>query len=338
MTATILQRFYRLARENPDQKALGFFQNQRFHPIPWWLYKSKVKHFALGLLHLGAQPDQYLYLFPGQNPQRCFVELGAYTLGLQTLSLPPQLTSTQILELCHQFPPSFVFLSEEETRFNPLFEKYGKSILSVLLSQEGALNIQVDKTFSFRQVFNLGIQQENRYFSDYRKLRDASPLKQISPICIDLEGQVHLTPLCHGEVIDLCKRLDSEYPENGDKALFFSGELWKHLERCLGLFWPIFKGCAVWMGSDPLPLGPLLRQSKPSMAYVHPKSLEAFMNSLLEYSPGWIANYQIRSAIRHYWGKNFQSLMTPGPIPEIWNEFLKYGGIKSFNLMEKLRS
>ncbi len=338
MTPTILQRFYHLAREKPDQGALGFFQDQQFHPIPWWLYKSKVKHFALGLLHLGAQPDQYLYLFPGQNPQRCFVELGAYTLGLQTLSLPPEISNERLLQLCQRFTPSFVFLSKEDPRLNTLLEKHGKNLLAVLLSQDRNTDTQGNKTLSFRQVFNLGIQQENRYFSDYRKLREASPTKQISPISIDLQGKIHPTPLYHGEIIESCARLDTYYFANEASPIFFSGELWKHLERCLGLFWPIFKGRAMWMGTTLLPLGSPLRQSKPGIAYVYPNALQDFMNSLLEYPSGRIANYRIRSAIRHCWGKNLQYLLTPCSIPEIWKECLERGGIKSFNLIEKFQS
>ena len=89
MSLTVIQRFYDLAKQEAEAPALGLSYDGSYHPLPWWFFKSKAKHFGLGLLEWGAAPGDYFYLLPSTQATWIYADLGALTTGLIVCPLPP---------------------------------------------------------------------------------------------------------------------------------------------------------------------------------------------------------------------------------------------------------
>jgi len=254
MSLTVVQRFYELAKQEAEAPALGLEYDGQFHELPWWFVKSKAKHFGLGLLENEAREGEYFYLLPSSHPYWIYAELGALTVGLQTLALPREISKGQIEDLFRRYPPAFFFLEAKDwTKWQGSFEKI-RGLRRVLSVEDDSPFLQEGRGLvsSFRKVFNSGIRSESKHHSAYRRIRQSlEESRAMSPIRIDLLGHVDDRPLHFGEVNELCAKLSRALGPGKARRLVSAADLSVSFARVACLYWPIFSGMeSIFLASE----------------------------------------------------------------------------------------
>ncbi|MDX1386278.1 MAG: hypothetical protein R3257_01725 [bacterium] len=230
MSSTFLHRFFDLAKTDGKSNAFHFYINQEYHFIPRWLLRSKIKHFCMGIFHLGGQQGQYIYLFPFHDPEWIYAYLGALTAGLQAVPLPSQPDSQFLKDCLNRFPPSFIF--------------YGKGIPSEtkeMISKTSKQALWIGKwDLPFRQVFNLGIIHESQKHRFYRESRDRiTPETVISPLRLAPEGKWEFQPLIFSHIEKLQGALSAHLPGKKLQFILAQPNFGFTTDQLLAIFWPL---------------------------------------------------------------------------------------------------
>ena len=335
MSQTLVQRFYEVAKQAAEKTALRVEYDGRYHPLPWWFVKSKAKHFGIGLLEAGAAPGDYFYIFPSAHPAAIYAELGALTMGLQSLPLPADLPEADFARLAAQFPPSFIFLGERDPAFLqnclPKLDRLKRAV-SVAEPTSEALPLQ-----SFRKIVNSGIRHEASHYSTYRSLREGSNETQIlSPIRIDFQGRLEENPLRFGDVNEAAANLSRAAAGIKIRRLFSDVDFSRSAYRIACLYWPIILGVESALAQREGSLSTQLRLVKPEVACLSERR-EQELETLLPVTPPpgfW-------NGLRHRWDKRrfrlhsggrLHALLYSGNLEEKFREKLAFLDIRSLSL------
>lgn len=269
MSLTLLQRFYEIAKQEAEAPALGVHGHEGFQSLPWWYVKSRIKHFGLGLLEMGAKPGDYFYLLPSRHHTWIYSELGALSMGLQTLPLPPGLTAIQIDSLFAKYPPAFIYWGDGSPE-SVAWPSY-KSLKALVTKSEDPLNIEIPPAdfLTFRQVFNTGIQFESKHHAAYRRIRDAlSPEQTMSPINVEASGQVVERPLKYQHVNAAMTHLLQTFQLPKMRKLFSDVDFWWTQGRVVALYCPFFLALEAVLGTNTQALFAQLQSTAPDLIFL----------------------------------------------------------------------
>jgi hypothetical protein len=300
-----------------------------FQKLPWWFVKSKAKHFGIGLLKNGARRGEYFYLFPTSRPTWIYAELGALTVGLQTLPLPVDLSAETWEQLTRAFPPAFVFAKPEDyLRLLPRFK--GSKARVILDSDE--LNVSAkggpasgggeNKTHgpvSFRLVFNSAIISENRHHAAYREIRRSlTEATVMSPIQVTPEGAVLQRDLTYAHVNHFAANLSRACRQKKIRRLLAHGDLTVTLVRGACLYWPLSLGIPVVLSPAREDLRSQLKAARPNALYLQARDwrdLETWLSGLIPLG-GRFQRLFSRLRLRLGWGRALQVLLSTDPAPD----------------------
>ncbi len=323
MSLTVVQRFYELAKQEAEAPALGLDYDGQFHELPWWFVKSKSKHFGLGLLEQGAKEGEYFYLLPSSHPSWIYAELGALTMGLQTLPLPREISPTETEALFRRYPPAFFFLTANDwpTWQGALEKSRG---LRRIIGVEETLRLAASSptlVTSFRKVFNAGVRSESKHHTTYRRIRQSlEESRAMSPIRIDAAGRLEERPLLYGEVNELCAKLSHALGPGKARRLVSAADLSRSFARIACLYWPIFVGMESILLSAESGLAAAFRQFRPEAAYLRETQDLAAGKIFGEISgerksPGFFR----RRTLRHRLGKRLRCLVGETPFDDAFH-------------------
>lgn len=350
MSLTLLQRFYEIAKQEAEAPALGLEQDGEYLSLPWWFVKSRVKHFGLGLLEAGAQAGEYFYLFPTRHPTWIYAELGALSMGLQTLPLPADLSFEKLQELFRKYPPSFLFWGDGPAAELSL-SSY-KTLRALISKSDDPLHPEpVPRPFfTFREIFNSGIRQETKHFGAYRKIRDSlDETRVMSPITVESSGEIRETPLRYEDVNVRCSALSQACLLTKPRRVFSDVNLWWTAGRVACLYWPLFLALQSIFAIEDKSLFSQLRMSRPDILYLSERRLLQLLEEMSlkfplasdspESAPAprylkWFRRRRISRWLRRQWGGKIKVLLSAGPGPAELRSFLDSAKIRSLNLAE----
>lgn len=271
MSEHFLQSFFRRAKMQGAQIAVRILTRQGHFFIPNWQLRSKAKHFALGLLHLGFQRGERALLIPHHHPDYIFSDIGCLTAGLETLT-PSAFQSHEFLQnLLELHHPTLLYAAGPmPSAWRRVLEgwRHFKAVVGAPASWTTGKH-----HYSFRKIFNMGIVQEGKQFQAYRQIQerrrpedlmtppDAYPDSPWSPLrfqSVDLAETVLAPSLPHPKVRRVVTELDLGQVE----------------ARLLGLYWPLATAReAIWVPPG-MPPEAALRQFQPRVAGLAPATLE----------------------------------------------------------------
>ncbi len=175
MSLTLLHQFYKTSKEIPEKPFLRFKIKNSYHTLPWWLYKNKAKHFALGLLHRGFKPNDAFLICAPNSPEWIYTEMALFTLGIISVTCAERLEEENLLQLIEQSKASGILIGWPSLldRFARIHKKT-PSLKSVI-----ATDIEIKSKYpelkltTFREVFNEGVRNEEKLRPIYWETRDS---------------------------------------------------------------------------------------------------------------------------------------------------------------------
>ena len=268
MSLTVVQRFYELAKQQAEAPAMGHYFGGEYHELPWWFVKSKAKHFGLGLLEEGAQEGEYFYLVASPHPAWAYAELGALTIGLRTLPLPPEISAAKLEELFLRYPPAFFYTDRPDAA--GLREALRRRGFRRLIAKEEMDPASASpEPLSFRRIFNAGIRFESKHHAAYRRIRQGlEENREMSPLRVGAFGDLEERPLRFGEVNEVCSKLSHSLGGQRARRLLSASDLSRSFARIACLYWPIFAGIQSVFTAQEHALSPLLRDFRPEAVYL----------------------------------------------------------------------
>lgn len=332
MSLTVVQRFYELAKQQAEAPAMGHFFGGEYHELPWWFVKSKAKHFALGLLEEGAQEGEYFYLVASPHPAWSYAEMGALTVGLRTLPLPPDISGSKLDELFLRYPPAFFYTDRSEVvRSREALQ--GRGFRRLIFKEELDPSIASPEYLSFRRVFNAGIRFESKHHAAYRRIRQGlEESREMSPIRVGAFGNLEVRPLQFGEVNEVCSKLSHSLGGQRARRLLSASDLSRTFARIACLYWPIFAGIQSIFAPRDHALPPLLREFRPEAAYLSGSWLRELSSEWLELTKegGKLGNwrgYWKRRHLRSQFGGRVRALFFEEAPSSFWENVVATLGL-----------
>ncbi len=345
MSLTLVQRFYELAKQSSEAPALIVGVDAKPQELPWWFVKSKTKHFGLGLTHEGARPGDYFYLFPSGRPNWIYAELGALTMGLQTMILPPHTPPSALERLFRRFPPAYWMASPEQARallpaLRPL-KSFKRLILDSDQLKASHLEGMPTAPLTFRGVFNSGIIHEARHHGAYRECRRSLQEDRIiSPIQVMPDGTLEEKPWTYAHLNQLSSHLSHQCRQKKVRRCFAGGDMSVTLVRAASLYWPLGLGIPTVFPLGSEDFAPQIRASQASAALLGESGIRELTSWAMELTrkispansapspqkPGFWQGRRVKWMLRKELGKNFQVLLALGALPDPLARALEISG------------
>ena len=332
---TLIQRFYEIAKIQAEAKALRFAVDGHPHDLPWWYYKSKVKHFALGLIDKGAKSDQYFYLLGPAYPEWVFANLAALSLGLRFIALPTD-RSGLLPTLLKKHPPSFCFLSHET--YVPMAQnilKMNHFKQMIVLNEE--LKNKLPGSLTFREIFNLGIYQERQHFDAFNtSRRSVTPQHLVSPLRFSSEYELIEQPLYHEEINQKSAELVKRLKLGKKESLLFDQDLAITDYLILSIYWPILAGIQTIFLNPAYAYQENLRYSRPTMVFLRgnqTRQVFAAMESLLPKTPAhYFQRWLTRQRFKTQLGRRIHTCISLEPPDEDIQAIFNLASIRHLTL------
>jgi long-subunit acyl-CoA synthetase (AMP-forming) len=335
MSLTVIQRFYELAKEKAEAPGLGMTFGGNDYQLPWWIIKSKAKHFGLGLLECGAETGECFYLLPTSHPHWVYAELGALTIGLRTIPLPRQISADDLDELLERHPPAFVFLGDESVPILRTILQKRRALKKIIFSVETKRDLKLtpEEQTDFRRIFNSGIRNESKHHQQYRKRRqELKESDMMSPIRVNPEGRIEYRPLLYADVNRLASQLTQLCHLRKIKRYFVQADLGYTMERVVGLYWPIYLGMQTVYHNESRKFLEQLRASKPTLAFLKKETLEqalAELSAKTPVRPSFIHKALFRYKIQKTLGRRLRAVLTTETLSLPCRDILKMGKVRS---------
>lgn len=312
MSGTFISQYFQAAKQRPNDPALGFFFRERIRWIPHWLIHSKVKHFAMGLMDLRAMEGGYFYLRPFNHPEGVYTLLAAFSLGLPTITLPPD-TPRELLEAwTRQYHPAFLYSENVlPSDWEKLFSQK-KSFRAFLYGGESHFP-PGEFHFSFRQIHNRGIMVEPSFFEIYRHRHESLTRQQwISPFRFDPSGRWVDRPLTFQDCQTLLKEWEVPWKDKKLGRIFAQVDFTKTLDQLLGIIWPLASLRQAVLAREPADwLGPPAFYA-PQLAYLTPPGIQKLRETL---APR-LKSFWSRLRAKRLLGGKLQEVWTSGPLAD----------------------
>lgn len=279
--------FFHDAKTDGKKTCLSFFHQDEYFSLPRWWVRSKVKHFALGLLHHQAKSGDNLYLSGHLNPNRIYAELAGILLGLRIVPLPIQINSAELSQLIKNYPPHYFyatpsFFTEHETLL--LKQKSTKLWVS-------EPNYNSRQSLSFREVFNTGIIHESKHYQTYRTRHDRLGEEIISEVSWDKKQQLQNQALTWTKLAPWLQHW--RILQKNNTNLWAQIDLSQNIDRIVGVYAPLAlsQSCLCLPIQTELPK--TLSRHSPHQIYLRPAAWQKL-----------IQNFEATATkSRHFWKK-----------------------------------
>jgi hypothetical protein len=313
MSRAFIAEYFDYAKDHGNDPAVGFIQDKQIRWTPHWLIRSKAKHFALGLMELGAPNPGYFYLFPHPHPEWIFSLLAAQSLGLATVAIPPWMGIPMLEALMKKYPPSFIYGAQVPSEAHwSLFKKEKSNLIFILGGSDPS--IPGEFISSFRKIHNHGIMVESKLYEQYRKRRESQSENQwLSPIQVNTMHHFEEPGLSSGELAEKIQILENRIRGKKTSQLFAQTDLSQTKDQIVSLYWPLSTGRMIilsqhpghWLGHHP--------GYGPHIAYLSPEGVASLAHDLpLGKTPLLQKNLS-------FWGKRRARKKLGGNLQEIWS-------------------
>lgn len=310
MPLTLLHQFYKIAKEIPEKPFVHFKIKNSYHAFPWWLYKSKVKHFSLGLIHRGFQPNDTFLICAPNCPEWIYTEMALFTLGAVSVTCVERLEEENLLKLIQETKASGILIGWPSLldRFARIKEKM-PSLKSILATNEMIQSKYPElKLTTFREVFNEGVQHEDKFRTTYWKLRDARKPTDLATLFYQIRhGMLQLVhSWSYQEIQNFTEQLRSQGVDPFRKQILNLSPL-SHIDtRLVGLYLPIFQRGTTAFLSEEENILEACAYSKPHFIFVSEIKKDPLFHEILrqlDQQNSWIKKIQ-----------NWRYLASRGPL------------------------
>lgn len=350
MTPTFIQSAFEWAKIEPESPAFVMTYGGEHHEIPWWMVKSKVKHFGLGLLAMGAKPGEHFYLLPDFHLNWIYAELAALTVGLQTLPIPGEIHGSELEGLLEAFPPAFFYAGNGiSSSMASLFTRQ-KHLRGLVFPEEDKENSKKwpHLATTFRKIFNSGIINESKYILEFHKQRDEIHMSGIiSPIQVEKGDRLTHRPLSFEKVHQVSLQLNNIFPLKKAKKFLVEADLSHTLQRIVAVYWPVSQGAEIIYGNPDINLSGQFLETSPSLAFLPISSVENLLNDLIKMKDADISKktnsgpkrlwnrFQSRKKIKRILGPRLQKILTLQSLEPSLKNLLRLGKVQPVSLPEE---
>lgn len=312
MEEHFLNTLFTLAKNDGKKPCLAFFHQDQYYELPRWWVRSKVKHFALGLLHHEAQSEENLYLSSELSPNRVYAELAGLLLGLRIVSVPNRITPEALQELLEKYPAHYFYASPSFfTEFTSILNK--QKITKLWISEPGYTS-PLKKMLTFREVFNAGIIHEDQHYQSYRNHQ--TKLQESALIGIDWnheKGPI-LSEIEWSKLAQWIAEIKKRQPRKKAQKIWAQINLNHSLDRAFGLYAPLAMGhfCLCLPVQEELPKP--LSWNPPHQIYLRPESWQTLIKKFpAKPKRAWnlFAQISYRWKRRQFLGKNLRKVWFP---------------------------
>lgn len=222
---------------------------------------------------MGAHAGNYFYILDHNDPQSIYADLAALSIQLQVISVP--VSQYQLLpELFVKYPPRFIYLQ-------------GNALPEVVQHKaENAQFITDDKfhfkqCLSFREIFNMGIFNERKYFTTFNQLRShILPQTIVAPVYFDAMGNLHHEMITHEAILNMQALLARKIQLRKKQSLLFDVDLSSIHQKFIAIYWPILSGMKCIFAAPQFQLAKNLRLNHPTLLLTH-QAPASFMELLI---------------------------------------------------------
>lgn len=306
---------------------------QEYFHFPWWYYKSKVKHFALGLLDSGMQSGDFVYILAKNNPNRSYAILASVCLKTPFLLLESP-DESYLDGLIKKYPPKLVLWDNESKSFYSSHFDHGKQ---TCISLEDFENY--DTGNDFRKVFNLGVYAEKKRITDFDKIvLSINPEDRISPLFRSSKGIISDSGLFHKDVEVACQSLTQLIPLQSQEIFLIDEDMSGSFFLVIALFWPIMTGIDTVFKNSKNDFFKRSKNARPTMIFLNSRQIQELNDYCLEKKRFFFArrsnkiwskfiffwkNFQLRKSFQHFLGGKLRRIISFHECPEPLSELCK---------------
>ncbi len=114
MPETLPQFLKQHAEQTPNKVAMRLRDYGIWHPITWKEYYDHVKHFALGLISLGLQPEETIAIIGDNRPEWVMAELAAQSVGAKSIGIYQDSVVSEMTYIFNHADVSFIVVEDQE--------------------------------------------------------------------------------------------------------------------------------------------------------------------------------------------------------------------------------
>ena len=114
MAETLPQFLIEHARQTPNKYAMRERNYGIWQAITWGQYLEHVKHFCLGMVSLGLQPEEAIAIIGDNRPEWVIAELAAQSAGAKSIGLYQDSGVKEIIYIILHADVSFIIVEDQE--------------------------------------------------------------------------------------------------------------------------------------------------------------------------------------------------------------------------------
>ncbi len=222
---------------------------------------------------MGAHAGNYFYILDHNNPQSIYADLAALSIQLQVISIPVSQLQ-RLPELFAKYPPRFIYLQD-----NVLPEAAKHKAENAQYITDDKLHFK--QSLSFREIFNMGIFNERKYFTTFNQLRShILPQTIVTPVFFDTMESLHHEIITHEAILNMQALLARKIQLRKKQSLLFDVDLSSIHQKFIAIYWPILSGMKSIFAAPQYPLVKNLRLNHPTLLFTH-QSPHSFMELLI---------------------------------------------------------
>lgn len=158
MAETLPQFLIEHARQTPNKYAMRERNYGIWQAITWGQYLEHVKHFCLGMVSLGLQPEEAIAIIGDNRPEWVIAELAAQSAGAKSIGLYQDSGVKEIIYIILHADVSFIIVEDQE-QVDKILEMWSelRGVRKVIYyDPKGLRNYTEDFLISFQDVEQLG--------------------------------------------------------------------------------------------------------------------------------------------------------------------------------------
>jgi len=216
MPETFPQFLLQHAQQNPDKTAMRLRDYGIWQSITWHQYYEHVKHFALGLVDLGLQPEETIAIIGDNRPEWIMAELAAQSVGAKSIGIYQDSVVNEMVYIFNHADVSFIVVEDQE-QVDKILEMWDqlKGVRKVIYyDPKGLRNYTEEFLMYFPTVQELGRKYEHEHpgwFEERVALGKESDLAILSTTS-GTTGNPKLAMLTHKSMVSMGHNLMSVDP------------------------------------------------------------------------------------------------------------------------------
>ena len=228
---TLPQFLVKHAQESPKRVALRERNYGIWQAITWEEYRDQVKYFALGLTHLGLQPEETIAIIGDNRPEWVISELAAQSVGAKSIGIYQDAVVDEIIYIIGQADVTFV-VAEDQEQVDKILEMWPRleNVKAVIYyDPKGLRNYTEDFLMYFPDVQQIGREYEKSHpgWWEQRVMEGKGSDLAILSTTSGTTGNPKLAMLTHRNLIKMGRNLlDVDPMEPEDEFVSFLPLAW----------------------------------------------------------------------------------------------------------------